>query len=265
MKSKFDAIWEDWLYKEDFTADIERTETGRKRFHSIIKNLLNKNRNNNVLELGSGTGTDTLLLKKYIPHNHYFAMDISFTAIKVMKKIENKLFNTPIRPVYKIVGDINNLSFKKKFYLIFHQGVLEHLDEPEKIIRFQLDILQDNGYIVISVPQTFTFYTIYKHSKMLLGKWEWGYETEFSIFRIKKICKKLRLNLIDVSGEGYYPTWFDPVFVLRDLADKFLRRFNMPFLLRKLFILYNQCWEYLETRFGYLFQKEIVFLIQKKK
>ena len=94
----------------------------RNREANIVTKILSNICLNNVLELGSGAGYYTSILKsqgaKYI-----YAVDLS----------EAMLGNIKEKNVYKICIDAEKLTLKKNFDTIFSAGMIEFLDNPSKI------------------------------------------------------------------------------------------------------------------------------------
>ena len=51
---------------------------------------------------------------------------------------------------------------------------------------------------MLNVPQTYSFYTIKKHIRMMRGKWTPGWETEYSIFDFINIAEEYKLDIVEV-------------------------------------------------------------------
>ncbi len=74
-----------------------------------------------------------------------------------------------------IIDDIENLSalpFSQNFFdVIIFENILEHLKNPEKVLKFFYDYLFDDGYILISVPNV-AFITV--RVNLLFGKFNYS-------------------------------------------------------------------------------------------
>lgn len=104
-------------------------------------------RNKRVLELGAGPGSITRLLHGYCGC-HVTAIEIDENAIKKLSSFcEN---------VYRC--DLNDqswnsvLSKEGKFEVVVAADVLEHLYDPRVTLRNVRDVLDNNGYVVVSLP-----------------------------------------------------------------------------------------------------------------
>ena len=109
-----------------------------------------------ILSIGSGPAGD---LWHLADKNDVTALDSSLAAMKIAGE-------------HKVKGKIHDvqqpLPFKNKtFDIIVLKDILEHLIEPEKLILESKRILKDDGYIVISIPNHFSFWFRLRY---LLGK-----------------------------------------------------------------------------------------------
>jgi hypothetical protein len=97
------------------------------------------------------------------------------------------------------------------------------------------------------------------------GKWQLGWEREFSYADLRKLGQRLGLVEKKVFGYQYFKSWWDLAFVFRDLYNKFDRRNSFrnyaPFpLLKKL---YDTLWVRLEKKWGHYFMQNIVIVFEK--
>lgn len=99
----------------------------------------------NVLDVGCGNGNVSIFLgqKGY----NVKGIDISEDAIKIANKIN------PLKNVEFVVQDAeyyknNDVRYKA----IVCSEVLEHLNEPKKLLHKLYDILEDDGILVVTVP-----------------------------------------------------------------------------------------------------------------
>lgn len=146
-----------------------------------------------ILEIGAGSGADLLELKK-LGYRVTFS-DFSDVAIKNINKRAPQLKT--------VKCDARHLPFKKNsFDLIFCLGLLEHfnISDRKKIIKEMFRI--SNKYILIDVPQKYSFSTIIKKILMAMKKWEYGDETEFSYFELLYEVNQIGLNFNNFSHYG---------------------------------------------------------------
>jgi 2-polyprenyl-3-methyl-5-hydroxy-6-metoxy-1,4-benzoquinol methylase len=104
-------------------------------------------RNKRVLELGAGPGSITRLLYGNCGC-HVTAVEIDEDAIKKLSSF--------CKNVYRC--DLNDqswnsvLSKEEKFEVIVAADVLEHLYDPRVTLRNARDVLDNDGYVVVSLP-----------------------------------------------------------------------------------------------------------------
>jgi|TARA_B110000037_G_scaffold216301_1_gene275083 2-polyprenyl-3-methyl-5-hydroxy-6-metoxy-1,4-benzoquinol methylase len=144
------------LYNKQYLDQTYKDISGlEKRFNEIsnlnIKKSDNKNRvkrinnffgnkNLSVLDIGSGTG---VFLNEMKINNHYVnGVDLDQRYVTFLKKKKIKIFCTPL----------NKLDIRKKFDLITFNKVLEHVNNPVRMIKDSLKFLKRDGVIYIEVP-----------------------------------------------------------------------------------------------------------------
>lgn len=100
----------------------------------------------NVLDCGCGDGVGLEMI--YHLRAQFRGVDISNTAIKMAKERFKSNDNT-----HFIVGDIGQLDFPDgKFDLVYTAYTLEHLFNPEKVIREMIRVTKKNGYLILISP-----------------------------------------------------------------------------------------------------------------
>jgi 2-polyprenyl-3-methyl-5-hydroxy-6-metoxy-1,4-benzoquinol methylase len=103
----------------------------------------------NVLELGCGSGGQTLELLKRYPHLHITSLDISSEQIN---KAQMNLQNYPefAHRVDFVVGEASSLIGQQEFEGIFICWVLEHTLQPIQILQNCQKLLIDGGQLYIT-------------------------------------------------------------------------------------------------------------------
>lgn len=111
------------------------------RYLSILKNLP---KGKNILDVGCGNGEFTqYFFKKY---KKVYGIDISETALKLanQKKIITKQVN---------LENCSKLPFDSKFFdTIVCTEVLEHLISFKRVFKLLYEILADDGFLIVTVP-----------------------------------------------------------------------------------------------------------------
>ena len=98
-----------------------------------------------ILDVGCNSGTFTKQIYNVLPESKIYGIDISQNAISYAEqKYKNISFS---------VAWAEKLPFKENsFDLATCFEVLEHVDEPDKIIREMLRVLRKKGNMIIIVP-----------------------------------------------------------------------------------------------------------------
>lgn len=106
-----------------------------------------------ILDLGCGTGGQTMLLAEYLPET-VTGLDMfpdfinRLTEKAKCKGLENR--------VTGVVGNMENLPFQKKtFDLIWSEGAIDNIGF-EKGLRYWHDFLKQGGYVAVTCPSWIT-------------------------------------------------------------------------------------------------------------
>jgi SAM-dependent methyltransferase len=171
-----------------------------------------------VLEVGSGTGQDSVRFASL--GAKAFALDLTKVALELTRATTE----TNNANVDLIVGDTLDLPFTTgSFDLVFSQGLIEHFSDPLPVIREQTRVIRQGGYLVVDVPQRYSFYTLEKRRLMRNGKWFAGWETEFSLSELRRLLRAGGIEPKASYGHGYYPA---TVFGIRNLHTIDQRRWS---------------------------------------
>lgn len=104
--------------------------------------------NKRILEIGCGDGRFTVKLHNFIG-GYILATEPSEEAIKSAKILKNSLI---IDNIDFVVKNIYDFDINEKFDLVFFNGVLHHLPDPNKAIEIaskfadEMIIVEPNGY-----------------------------------------------------------------------------------------------------------------------
>ncbi len=190
----------DW---ETYWGSKDRAEEVYSNEDRISRNLeiAGFQQGNIVLEIGAGTGRDSLPLAK--SGATIYQIDYSFESLRLIKQISNHL------RIYPVGGDTFCLPFRNStFDIVFHQGLLEHFreDDADRMIKEQIRVLKHGGLLLIDVPQRFHPYTILKHILIATGKWFAGWERSFSYPELNRLLRKHGLQPVHRYGEWMVPS-----------------------------------------------------------
>ncbi len=164
----------------------ERTKDGMEYYgkHGAnadnLINILEIKKRDFVLDIGCANGTHLTDIQKKTSAKCY-GCDISPIAVSLNKNKKIKLK----------VADMENTGYNDKiFSKVFSLGVFEHTPNKESPYKELNRIMKIGGKAYITVPNKISFFHITKGIKMILGKWDLGYEAGFSAWQMKNIAEK---------------------------------------------------------------------------
>jgi 2-polyprenyl-3-methyl-5-hydroxy-6-metoxy-1,4-benzoquinol methylase len=125
----------------------------KSEFDKVIKKYKVKLANSSVLDFGCGTGETTLYtIGKYnAPAVH--CVDYNQTRLNVLKKALLEYPNKKHRVTVE-QADVNIFLEQniKKYDVIFAFEIIEHLQNPDNVMKQLKDILSPNGILIGTVP-----------------------------------------------------------------------------------------------------------------
>jgi len=148
-----------YSYKSGY---FEHTDFKEGELNPIFKNIFNKTKKGNFLDIGCGTG-HIVYTAKMCGWNAR-GIDLNKDAIE---KARRKGLNT------KCVN-IDKFNDKSKSYDIINMGdLIEHVRAPEKTIKKASDLLKTGGKLIVSTPNINSFFPKYSFyiSKILGITW----------------------------------------------------------------------------------------------
>ena len=159
---KYDYLCEKWRNKMDTSLnysyiyqywhsdtedDKQREVNGIKNF-LVFHNILPKEKNAKVLELGCGMGRWLLALKSY-NYDNLKGIDVDASQISIAKK---EGLNVELADAHEFLESNND-----KYDVIYCIDVLEHVDKDKqvKLLREINKHLTNNGFVVLRIPNVF--------------------------------------------------------------------------------------------------------------
>lgn len=142
MIEKLDRYYmENPIYATNYLNSLKyeiMVENSKDRLKFLLKNSLIKGKK--LLDIGANFGV--------------FVEEANKLGAKAVGLEINRAFaeNVQNREIPVFYGDIESYDFKYKFDVITLFHVLEHLKDPLKIIRKVRDLLVDDGFLVLEVP-----------------------------------------------------------------------------------------------------------------
>ena len=99
-----------------------------------------------VLDVGTGHGLYSYLVRKHIPVNDIDVVDISKQSLDITRRMIG------CNSIYFIQSDIADHKTGYQYDLIILGEILEHLDDPLSMLLRLKSMLVDGGYLWITVP-----------------------------------------------------------------------------------------------------------------
>lgn len=148
------------LFKEKWGFDISYYSHVRDGIADLLD--CGEGREVNVLEVGCGLGATLARIQFMYPYAHVYGMELMPEVASVGGRILDI-----------VQGDIENSAFPFdgiQFDYIIFADVLEHLHEPERIVREMAERLKKGGAFICSIPNIMNLSVLYP---LLQGKFEY--------------------------------------------------------------------------------------------
>lgn len=197
-KRFYEEFWSG--YSTELATQLATHRDSRRPLHRMLEKYLPANGGSRFLEVGCGTALDACLLARTRPAAQPYAMDLSLQAVTLARRNAAELRAN----LQSVTAELTALPFPSGFFhLVFSQGVLEHFEDPSAAIAEQRRVLQPGGALVIDVPQKYNLYTVRKHRAMLENRWDWGWETEYSVGELRALGESHGLKYCEAVGHQH--------------------------------------------------------------
>lgn len=205
----------------------------------IIKDFFNYEINYS-LEVGCGTGSYSIVLKKLGLISNVILLDSSYPALERAKHIFNRFNDFGI---FILADGMNIPLLDKSVNLAFSAGLLEHFskEQQKKLISEQTRI---STHIICQIPINTLFYNFQRKVIELLNKgWPFGYEKPLSLRYIRELFNENKLIIEKIT--------------YRDAFTAFLFRLSVKYRCSNLFVR--------KQLFNKLFKSEAIVLAEQNQ
>lgn len=147
-------------YSTDMFSDVESEVTRLGKQQSSFQSLevqhlrsLGIKENSSILEIGSGTGHVSQMLKSLIPHGYLLSIDKEFESewISRMKTSEEENDDNNECQTELLVGDAYQIlpNLTQRFDFCYLRFVLQHVPHPEDLLKLVYKCLKPDGKVII--------------------------------------------------------------------------------------------------------------------
>jgi SAM-dependent methyltransferase len=172
-----------------------------------------------VLEVGAGSGRDSLVLAR--EGARVFVLDYVRSSFSVIRRLAKERG----LEIHCVCADATRMPFRDgSFAVVFHQGLMEHFRDPRPLLSENHRILRIGGHCLVDVPQRYHIYTAAKHVLIAMNRWFAGWETEYSPGQLEGLMRGAGFTVVRTDG-----AWFQPGFFYRGLRYA-LRKANLVHL-----------------------------------
>ena len=185
-------------------------EINQVAFDLISKTIKNKKDIKHILDVGCGYGLLSKQLKRAHPKLNLYgieqAKEASQSSQKILKLLRCDIENIPL---------IKSQLKTQKFDVIIFSDVLEHLYDPVGIIKSYQSFLNQDGTIVITVPN---IANIFSRIALLFGYFNYSEtgvmdKTHIRFFNKQNLIKLAKESNLEIVGQKYdsiLVRWFVP-------------------------------------------------------
>lgn len=183
-----------------------------------------------ILDVGCSNGSLGAALRKSAPDRIVFGLEFD---LELSREAATKLDQVYLVDLNQY--DWQSISDEPKFDCIIFADVLEHLVNPDKVLRGAVQCLADHGSVIISVPNirhVSAFWSIYirgSFPRNNRGIFDDTHLRWFTLHDIKKMARSSGLTVRTVASN--LRLLDTPVSKINSLAEKALRPFaNLSFI-----------------------------------
>tara|TARA_B100000579_G_C22655940_1_gene768543 strand:- start:11 stop:958 length:948 start_codon:yes stop_codon:yes gene_type:complete len=189
------------FYEEDFLFDPEKSKSLKKSFIRKLADRIQEynmisevslackhlEMNSKYLDYSAGNGQILSLIQKRKPNCKYNATEFSKTYRDYLASLKN---------MEEVNKDLKDFNSDIKFDLISLFGVLEHVQAPRKLILELKNRLENNGKLIITVPNVNSF------QRFIFGNnwYSWlapRHWQMFTINNLKKLLEEFDMIIVD--------------------------------------------------------------------
>lgn len=126
-----------------------------------------------ILDMGTGEGVWLEAFAKYTAAENIFASEYDNEQVEILKSKDSlsSKIGIPSRNIVNCAGE--KLQFEDNFFdIVFHNEVLEHVQDDTQVLKECLRVLKPDGKLVFFTPNR--GWPFEQHGMFFRGKYYWG-------------------------------------------------------------------------------------------
>ena len=176
-------------FYEDYANDLQHQLSG----------ILKINNDTRILEVGSGAAGISTFLKS----DHRYAVDPLESFYSTIPQFSS--FRDPAVKYFTAKGE--DLHFESNFFdLIIMDNVLDHCEDPDKVVKEMVRVLKSNGIIYFR-QNVYHWWGKFIRQLMELVEIDKGHPHTFTFSSMKPLLTSNNLSIIHIKRSGYFPRW----------------------------------------------------------
>ena len=202
------------LFEEYFQWGYYCNQVLYRHYKDILGNIKDKN----ILEWGAGSGYVSCLAAR--EGAVVTCLDYSSKAVQYIEIVSNVL---RVRENIKIIqGDLNDITTKNTFDVIWNCGVLEHYSDKEIICKLQemIKLSQKDAIIICTVPNLRSLEGLYRRFKNLING-EKRSERIINFRKWKFLFQQAGFKKVKILPVNYYIPSFIPGRIAHFISQNF--------------------------------------------
>lgn len=190
-----------WESKQDIAVPIPSNFV----FHKIIAQIIASKNIKSSIELGGFPGYYTVFLKKY----HH--LDTTLLDYFVHPPLVDELLavnQLKREDIHVIETDLFQFNTEKKYDLVLSCGLIEHFKDTEDIIKRHIDLVSDNGKLLITLPN-FKSLNGWVQKTFDIENYNKHYIECMNIHLLKRITESLGMKNVKAYYYGGFSLWLE--------------------------------------------------------
>jgi SAM-dependent methyltransferase len=190
----------EWWKRRSSHIDFQFYKNYADEMRQFCDNRIKFSKRTKILEIGSGAAGILTFITESEERYAVDPLEYFYSSVPEFKKKRDA-------NVKYLTAKGEDLSFSKNFFdLIIMDNVLDHCDDPEKVIYEAKRVLRDGGLIYFKQN---TYHIWGKFIRVIMEKMtiDKGHPFTFSKNDINNLLKKYEFNILKYRRSGFFPTW----------------------------------------------------------